>query len=219
MSVLIKHLFLDVYSEASPDGIDFIKEVNIRTIHYIGSGAYSSTGGVVLGEAGGGKKIAMYLVNALVEDPDPLNPARLLSVDDGGVFHTIHHEFGHIMHQLKHYPQSFKQITPGGYIGEQWINVRENKEALDAGFITPYGMSAYDEDFVEIFSTFVTMSPEQWEERLSEANEEGRAAIEEKLALIKGYIQNSWGMDMDNLRDIIQLRAAEIHGLEYINLK
>ncbi len=219
MTVLMKHLFIDAYSEASPDGIDFIKEVNVRTIHYVGSGAYLPSGGVTLGEAAGGKKITMYTVNSLVEDPDPLNAERLLSVDDGGVFHTIHHEFCHIMNQLKDYPQTFKQITPSSYIGEQWINVRDNKEAYDKGFITPYGMSAYDEDFVEIYSTYVTHSPEAWEARVGEASEEGRELINEKLALIRGYIKNSWGMDMDVIRDVIQLRASEIGDLEYENLK
>lgn len=228
MSVLLKHLYLEVYSEASPDGIEFVKDIQIREFLMVGSGAYDVNNKVILGEASGGKKITMYNVNAVVDDPNGLKPEMLLNQDYAGVFHTIHHEFCHILHQLKAYPQAFIQITPDGYVGGTWNNITENV-AIDAGFITPYGMSAYHEDFVELYSCYVTMTEEEWQAKLDTATEttdadgnkvkKGKELILTKMAIVRNYIQDTWGMDVDKIRDIILRRAGEIDQLEFEDLK
>ncbi len=76
-------------------------------------------------------------------------------------FHTMHHEFSHILHQTKSYPVSFGQVTPGSYDGRNWQD-RDSVESHRLGFITQYGSSATYEDFVETLSCTITDTDERW---------------------------------------------------------
>ncbi len=218
IAVLLKHLFIDVYSEASPDKINFIREYNVRLIQLVGSGQYEDNGGVVLGEAYGGKKMSLYRVNEF--DPDGISEQIPALLADKAVFQVIHHEYGHILHQLKDYPETFEPISIEDYVGNSW-NANENTEqnAFDLGFISRYGRMNANEDFVEIFSLYITSSAATWNARVAKASAEGQAIIAQKVEEVKGYLKTSWSMDLDNLRAIILRRAEEAKTLEYVNLK
>lgn len=216
MAVLMKHLWLDVYSEASPDGVKFVKQYSVRTIQLVGSGQFDS-GGKVLGQAESGKKIVMFDVNEL--NTNNLTDAVLRGEDS--YFHTIHHEFAHILHQTKNYPTNFRPISNADYTGDlAWQNL-DPQSALNLGFITPYGSKNENEDFVEIFSVYITMTEAEWNNRIGNANTAGKAKLEEKLDIIKNYISASWNMNMDELRAIILRRAQEVidKKLEFVDLK
>lgn len=228
LTVLMKHLWLDVYSEASPEGIDFVRQYAIRLIHYVGSGQWTSNG-VVLGSAEGGKKITMTDVNSI--NPDKLDARTLLA--HYGKFQIIHHEFAHILHQMKNYPTSFQQIK-GDYQGGQWVNTdpRGNQDANgdgypdenyptahSQGFVSPYASSDVNEDFVETYSIYITKTPEQWEAFLANAGATGRAYIDQKVAVVRDYMKLSWNMDLDHLRSIVTRRGNEIEHLKVKDLK
>ncbi|MDR2890621.1 MAG: putative zinc-binding metallopeptidase [Alistipes sp.] len=227
MAVLLKHLWLDVYAEASPEGSTFLKRHAIRLIQLVGSGGWNPNNTVKLGYAMGGKKIVLFNVNLLSESrPENLDPARLLDSESGGDFHTIHHEFAHILHQTKNFSTEYEQISVGDYLSTGWSESSNTQQkSIDLGFVTRYARMSKDEDFVEVYSCYVTMTPEAWEDLLNTATVDdngrrvGKELVLRKLEIVRNYIQEAWGMDIDKIRDIILRRAGEIQDLEFEDLK
>lgn len=196
-----KYLWLESYEELL--GPDFIRTYCPRLLFLIGSPAYNTDGSVVLGTAEGGLKITLYNVNSI----------SLTSIDveqlNYWYFKTMHHEFAHILHQTKDYPTEFNEITPSGYQPTGWVNVSD-QEALDMGFVSPYASSETQEDFVEIIAIYVTNTEEYWNNLVGSASAEGQGYINQKLEIVKDYMTTTWGIDLDELRDIVQRRSQEV---------
>ena len=211
LSIIMKYLWFDAYNEVI--GPDFIKENMPRTIHFIGSPAYNSEGTMVLGTAEGGLKITLYMVNSLddktLKNYDTMNKYY---------FHTLHHEFTHILNQKIPYDQSFKLITESGYVSGDWYTISD-KTAHQAGFITPYAMVEPLEDFAEMLSGYVTMSQSEWNAILADAGTTGAASISAKLDIVRNYMQESWNVDIDQLRAAVLRRASTLSAvdLEHLN--
>lgn len=211
LSIIMKYLWFDAYNEVV--GPDFIKENMPRTIHFIGSPAYNSEGTMVLGTAEGGLKITLYMVNSLddetLKDYDTMNKYY---------FHTLHHEFTHILNQKIPYDQSFKLITESGYVSGDWYLIPD-KTAHQAGFVTPYAMVEPLEDFAEMLSGYVTMSQSEWNAILADAGTTGAASISAKLDIVRNYMQESWNVDIDQLRAAVLRRANTLSAvdLEHLN--
>ena len=211
LSIIMKYLWFDAYNEVV--GPDFIKENMPRTIHFIGSPAYNSEGTMVLGTAEGGLKITLYMVNSLddetLKDYDTMNKYY---------FHTLHHEFTHILNQKIPYDQSYKLITESGYVSGDWYLIPD-KTAHQAGFITPYAMVEPLEDFAEMLSGYVTMSQSEWNAILADAGTTGAASISAKLDIVRNYMQESWNVDIDQLRAAVLRRANTLSAvdLEHLN--
>ena len=211
LSIIMKYLWFDAYNEVI--GPDFIKENMPRTIHFIGSPAYNSEGTMVLGTAEGGLKITLYMVNSLddktLKDYDTMNKYY---------FHTLHHEFTHILNQKIPYDQSFKLITESGYVSGDWYTISD-KTAHQAGFVTPYAMVEPLEDFAEMLSGYVTMSQSEWNAILADAGTTGAASISAKLDIVRNYMQESWNVDIDQLRAAVLRRASTFKAvdLEHLN--
>lgn len=168
LSYFIKHLFYDVYNLYGGD--DFMKRYGPRIFHYIGSAAYSPTTGTeTLGYASAGVKITLINVNNMklwTEDNEyTAADMELLNKDQ---FHTMHHEFSHIMHQTKSYPVTFGQVTPGSYDPRSWQE-RDSVESHRLGYITQYGSSASYEDFVETLSCTITETDCRWMQTIIDA--------------------------------------------------
>ena len=209
MAKLIKYLWIEAYNEHA--GIDFLRTYIPRVIHLIGSGAYNTNNTVLLGTAEGGLKITLYAINDL--DIDNVTIGQL----NEWYLRTIHHEFAHILHQTKNYPMEFKLITVDGYCGDDW-SLYEEYEALEAGFISAYSMKSYDEDFVELIAHYLINTQATWNSKLTTAGTTGRALIEEKFSIVRNYLKNSWGIDVDELRNIILERADNFKKLDLRNL-
>lgn len=196
-----KYLWLESYEELL--GPDFIRTYCPRLLFLVGSPAYNTDGSVVLGTAEGGLKITLYNVNSI----------SLTSIDveqlNYWYFKTMHHEFAHILHQTKNYPTEFNEITPSGYQPTGWVNVSE-QDALDMGFVSPYASSETQEDFVEIIAIYVTHTAEYWDNLVGSASAEGQGYINQKLEIVKDYMTTTWGIDLDELRDIVQRRSQEV---------
>ncbi|MDY5091178.1 MAG: putative zinc-binding metallopeptidase [Prevotella sp.] len=211
LSIIMKYLWFDAYNEVV--GPDFIKENMPRTIHFIGSPAYNSEGTMVLGTAEGGLKITLYMVNSLddetLKDYDTMNKYY---------FHTLHHEFTHILNQKIPYDQSYKLITESGYVSGDWYLISD-KTAHQAGFITPYAMVEPLEDFAEMLSGYVTKSQSEWNAILADAGTTGAASISAKLDIVRNYMQESWNVDIDQLRAAVLRRANTLSAvdLEHLN--
>lgn len=217
LAIIIKYLWFDAYAEAI--GPDFIKENVPRVIHLIGSPAFNSNGTIVLGTAEGGQKVTLYTVNSLTDEN-----LKDYSYLNDYYFHTMHHEFTHILNQKIAYNKSFDKVTASGYVSGDWTNV-EDVDAQKKGFVTAYAMEEGKEDFAEMLSTYVTSTPTQWEKILSTAGANmvdetltARQAIEQKLSIVRDYMSKSWGLDIDKLRDAVLHRGNELSSLDLEHL-
>ena len=209
MAKLTKYLWIDSYNELL--GETFIKTYCPRMIQLIGSKAYNSQGSVVLGTAEGGMKITLYNVNEL----DVNNP----NIDflNTWFFKTMHHEFAHILHQTKNYSTDFNLISTD-YQGPSWLNLESDEIANTMGFITRYASFSPDEDFVEIISNYITHDADYWENVLNNGGALGKIKLQKKFDIVRKYLKDSWGIDIDKLRDIVQRRSGSLSEVDLENL-
>ena len=161
----IRYLFYDVYTKYAGD--DFMKLYGPRIFHFIGSTGYSPTTGTeVLGTASGGVKITLYNVNEVKRYTDDVEyTAEDVEVLNERIFHTMHHEFSHILHQTKSYPVTFGQVTSGSYDPITWQE-RDSTTTHQLGYVTHYASSANYEDFVETLSCIITDTDHRWMNRI-----------------------------------------------------
>lgn len=222
LAILIKHVWLESYTEAvNPE---FMKTYVPRIIQLTGSYKWNTNGSQVLGTAEGGLKVMIYGVNELdIDNPrintsNPYESHQAQPIDmNYWFFHTMHHEFCHILTQKKEYDTSFRAISAATYHATDWINLEDKKVAKE-GFVTAYAASEYNEDFAEIYATYITNTPEGWQKILDAAGADGTAILNQKLDLMKSYFMNSWNIDLDELRDIVLRRSAESVTLDLRNL-
>lgn len=204
MAKLIKFLCLEAYDEAG--GKDFTRAVFPKLLYCIGEFQYKNNGTMILGTAENGKKIIMTgsnLISNFENDIDKLNTYY---------FKTIHHEFTHIMNQTKDYPASLKTITGTGYVGDSWSTepyIREDYY-LQHGFVSDYSQHSDVEDIAEMLSIYVVTSSENWNAMLEKAGKEGAELLTTKMNIVKDYMVKSFNIDLDNLRQIVQRRQAEV---------
>lgn len=151
LALLTKYLWYDSYDELT--GKDFIKSYGPRILHLVGSPAYNpNTGSETLGLAEGGLKVTLFKVNEMdLNDIDMLNEYY---------FRTMHHEFGHILHQTKSYPTDFNLLSTGRYDDGSWQSKQPGYVA-SLGFITPYASSQAREDFAETIANYLTRTQDQ----------------------------------------------------------
>ena len=189
----IRYLFYDVYTKFA--GENFMKSYGPRMFHFIGSTGYSPTTGTeVLGTAAGGVKITLYNVNEI----KPWSENVVYTPDDVEVlneriFHTMHHEFSHILHQTKSYPITFGQVTSGSYDPIDWQE-RDSVTTHQLGYVTHYASSATYEDFVETLSGIITDTDHRWMNRIISATCAGIAQGDQQRILT---LIDSLGIDVD----------------------
>ena len=209
LAILVKHLWIEVYNEML--GKEFLSQYCPRLFHLIGSPAYNTQGSIILGTAEGGLKVTLYNVNMLdVENPD-------IDMLNYWYFKTMHHEFAHILHQTKSYTTDFNMISATDYQSGSWVNIGDEK-ALQMGFVSPYGSSESQEDFVEILAVYVTNTEDYWQSILEIAGEEGAAKIMQKFHIVEDYLKSSWSIDITELREIVLRRSAEVETMDLTSL-
>jgi len=154
LAVLCKYLWFDVYDKVA--GEDFLKSYGPRIILLIGSPAYNPTSGTeIVGLAEGGIKVSLFKVNELnrfINNADMMNEYY---------FKTMHHEFAHILHQTKTYPNEFNTISIGHYDSNNWQD-RSAGQVASLGFVTTYASSEFREDFAETIANYIVKTDEQW---------------------------------------------------------
>ena len=208
MAKLMLYLCLEPYNEIT-GSMEFIRNYYPKMIHLIGSAAYRNNNTMVLGTAEGGLKITMYYVNELRIDPDWLNTYY---------FKTMHHEFAHILNQTKPFSTDFNMISGSDYVTDAWSSrYTSDSAAQKDGFISAYASSEANEDFVELLSIYVTNPASYWENMLANAGA-GASIINAKFDIVYNYMLNSWDIDLNELRDIIQERQGKLDELDLDNL-
>ena len=193
----VLYCWLQAYDEVA--GVTFTRTYVPKIIQLVGSYAHNKKGTVVMGTAEDGLKVTLYAVNYFKTDKSTLN----------NYFQIMHHEFTHILTQNKDYDTEFRNISDKDYITGEWSTKYES-EALAAGFINAYAMSEYNEDFAETLSFYLIYTPDQWQQKMKLAGEEGAAIIEKKLTIIRSYLKSAWDIDIDNLRDVLQRRIDDV---------
>ncbi len=159
LALLCKYLWIDAYKTVAQDHDQFLKANAPRVIHVIGSPAYQNNQ-IMVGLAEGGVKISLYNINNLdVSNAEALNEL---------CFHTMHHEFTHVLHQKKTYPNTFNLLSNTKYDASTWAS-RNSGEMRSLGFVTPYAASAYREDFAEVTSTYICSDDATWAKILDDA--------------------------------------------------
>ncbi|MDR1584734.1 MAG: putative zinc-binding metallopeptidase [Prevotellaceae bacterium] len=204
LAQIVKHVWIDAYDEMLGNK-HFMRKYVPKIIHLIGSPAYNDDGSIVLGTAEGGLKVTLYMVNNL--DVNSIDMENL----NYYYFHTMHHEFAHILHQTKEYDTEWKQISNADYIGNNWIyEVRDTVKYRKKGFISAYSMMNHNEDFVEYYSYYVTNSQSWWDNEWAKGGAEGIAIMNKKLTIVRNYFKQVWNIDLDKMREIVLSRSAEV---------
>jgi len=212
---LVKNLCIDAYDEVA--GIRFTQAYFPKMFVFYGEWVYNSNGSYTRGSAEGGKKIILYGVN-YVNDHLDLSAAENLRTT---YIPTIHHEFMHILNQVKDFPKEFSQITPGDYVGSSWNSSPYSDPAYfrPHGFISRYSQGSDREDMAEMLSQYVMYPQEWWDARMAESvtykedgsvDLDGASLIQTKLDIMRSYLKDNFGIDLDLLRGSIQRRLADI---------
>lgn len=227
MAHLVKYLCVETYNEVA--GIEFTRSQFPKMFFLIGEWEYRNNGSFILGTAEGGRKIllsGLAYLNPILEGKTEYNSFPFVFGDNVAenlnyyYIKTIHHEFTHILNQTKDYPTAFRQVTPSSYVSDSQFSEPYVSAYLKRGFISAYAQTNTAEDFAEMVSEYVTHSPEWWEEQMKAADttwsddpdqvQTGRVLIEQKLDITRDYLFTTWNIDIDELRDCILRRQADI---------
>ncbi len=198
--VPMSQLVLDMWAEPMLAGAsqEFVSLTFPKLLVYVGSPAMKLDGTRILGQAEGGTLIRFTEVNQF--DSENIGWINMQ-------MHTAYHEYGHVIHQRFGLPNEYRKVTPDSYTLTGWRTVTP-EEALRRGMVSPYGTMNPQEDFVELFSTYIIASDQELY-NLFEKEHEGRPILNEKLSIQKKYM-TSIGIDMDAVRAAYQARIAEI---------
>ena len=224
LAIMVRHLWIDAYAEAA--GREFIKANGPKIYQLLGSPEFNTQGSIVLGYAESGVKITLFRVNEIdidapyVNITDPFRDHYESPLDlNFWYFHTMHHEFFHILTQLKNYSTDYQTISAGHYHTSDWVNVDDADAPLE-GFVTGYASGEYNEDIAEMYSTYVTSTDEAWQKIMDVAatstvnDKTCDKILEEKLEIVRSYLNDSWGIDLENLREIVLRRTQEVTTLD-----
>ena len=210
LAIITKFMWFDPYAETI--GLDFVKENVPRIIVAVGIPGYTRYRTEVVGSAEGGYKVTLSKVNALTDDL--LKDYHSMTAF---YFHTMHHEFMHILNQKKPYDESYDNISRADYVSGNWTSVPE-KRAYALGFVSPYSMENPAEDIAELYSIYVTSTPDEWNTILKAAGNKGASTINRKLKMVRDYMKNSWNADIDLLRNAVLRRGGKISTLDLNSL-
>lgn len=188
LAVLTKYLWLDVYKTLAGEKDVFLKRYSPRIIHVIGSKSYNPTQGTeTLGVAEGGIKITLA-------NTTQLNYYDIAMMNEY-FFQTMHHEFSHILDQTKLHPSSFNLLSNGQYDAMSWSETPDSI-AFGRGFVSPYAMSAYSEDWVENIASYITIDSTTWADMMVAASYDWELLdIEDESA----YWKKAQGADLDTI--------------------
>lgn len=200
----IKTVWIDNYVAVA--GELFMKRYAPKFFVLVGSASYNTDGTITLGTAEGGRKIMLYVLNDFrIKGMSDYRPVDSLNVKE--MFHTIEHEFGHILHQTVLYTPDFKRISVGMYTAN-WNNVSDGAARAD-GFVTAYAMSAPDEDFVEMISMMLTEGKGGFDVIVNSITgtspngisaEEAKSRLRQKETIVVNYFKDTWNIDFYNLQ-------------------
>ncbi|WP_316835730.1 substrate import-associated zinc metallohydrolase lipoprotein [Pedobacter nutrimenti] len=179
-------------------GKNFFMPIVPKEVALFGSAQYRTEDHTrLLGTADAGRQINLFEVNKF--DPDDFD-------DFLEKFHTIHHEFTHILNQNIPVPPGYEEVS-NNYVGAQWIQ-RTEEEAQSLGFITPYSRMNKNEDFAEMTSTLLVEGQDYFDVYTNSASADGAAKLRAKERIIVDYFKASFGMDFRALQAEVKKAIA-----------
>jgi substrate import-associated zinc metallohydrolase lipoprotein len=192
----IKKVWIDNY--VAEAGKLFMQKYIPKFFILVGSANWNTDGTITLGTAEGGRRIVLYVLNDFrVKGMQGYGPSD--SVNIKMMFHTIEHEFGHILHQTVLYPQEFKRISVGDYTSN-WNNIADST-ANEKGFISAYAQSAPDEDFVEMISIMLTEGKARYEQFINNIKSaDAKSRLRQKEAIVVNYFKDVWNINFTSLQ-------------------
>jgi substrate import-associated zinc metallohydrolase lipoprotein len=192
----IKKVWINNY--VAEAGQTFMKTLIPKFFILVGSASWNIDGTITLGTAEGGREIVLYVLNDfLVKGMPGYVPADSFNIKQ--MFHTIEHEFGHILHQTVLYPQEFKQISVGSYTSN-WNNTTD-KQANENGFVSAYAQSAYDEDFVETIAIMLIEGKAGFDALVNSiSSTTAQSKLRQKEAIVVNYYKDVWGINFYSLQ-------------------
>jgi substrate import-associated zinc metallohydrolase lipoprotein len=177
----IKKTWIVPYEQQA--GPHFIKKLSPKQFVLVGSPEYNTNGTITLGTAEGGRKVVLYKINDFAKS----NKAEVKQM-----LHTIHHEFGHILHQTILYPEEYKRVTTD--YTANW-NDFSLADARSRGYITQYARNNPDDDFVEMISLMLIEGKQGFDALVNSAPESGRLLLRRKEQLVVRYYKEAWNID------------------------
>lgn len=169
-------------------GANFIKKLAPRQFVLVGSAQYNSDGTITLGTAEAGRKVVLYVIN----DFDKKNKKEVKQM-----LHTIHHEYGHILHQTIMYPEEYKRVTTN--YTANWYDY-SLADARSRGFITEYARNNPDDDFVEMISIMLIEGRTGFNAIVNSAPGSAQTSLRRKEELVVQYFKEAWSIDFYNLQ-------------------
>jgi substrate import-associated zinc metallohydrolase lipoprotein len=211
----VKKVWIDTYIAEA--GEVFMKKYCPKFFALAGSASWNTDGTITLGTAEGGRKVVLYVLNDFrTRDMTGYRPSDSFNVKQ--MFHTIEHEFGHILHQTVYYPVNFKTISVGLYTSN-WNNVRDAQANRD-GFVTAYAESAPDEDFVEMISMMLTEGRSGFDAIVNSipagisengiTQAEAKSRLRKKEAIVVNYFKDTWGIDFYRLQTRVRTAVEQL---------
>lgn len=228
MVLPVAKIFLDMWVGPLIAGSDtaFVEQHFPRMILLVGSPAYQLDGTIVLGQAEGGMLIRFTEINKYT-------PGNVDWVERQ--LNTAFHEYAHIMHQTFNMPDDFREVSPDNYTQNGWQPLTSN-QAIIRGMVTPYGTSSVQEDYAELFATYVmkddalldvlvrgkpiTLNKDNWDDMTEEERENalllkasmeaGCKLIAKKFAILKKHL-GSAGLDIDKVRTAFQAQLSNFN--------
>ncbi|WP_245843698.1 zinc-binding metallopeptidase [Niastella vici] len=211
----VKKVWIDTYI-AETDSM-FMKKYVPKFFALAGSASWNTDGTITLGTAEGGRKVVLYVLNNFrTKGMTGYVPSDSFNIKQ--MFHTIEHEFGHILHQTVMYPQDFKTISVGFYTSN-WNNVSDATAHKD-GFVTAYAESAPDEDFVEMIGVMLTEGRAGFEAIIKSipagtsdnntTQAQAIARLRMKESIVVSYFKDTWGIDFYSLQTRVRTQVDKL---------
>lgn len=185
----VKSIWIRPYEKVA--GNTFIRRYAPKQFVLAGSSEYNENGTEVLGQAEGGRKILLLRLNKF----EKRNPGQVLEL-----LHTIHHEFAHILHQTKLYPQEWKALNPEWYTAT-WFNSTD-AEANNQGLVTAYAKASPDEDFVETVSVLLVFGQSYFDAIVNKSSvpDAAKTILRRKEIMVTEYFNRQFGIDFRKLQ-------------------
>jgi substrate import-associated zinc metallohydrolase lipoprotein len=125
------------------------------------------------------------------------------------MFHVIHHEYAHILDQNVQVPIEFSASSASSYTSD-WLNIGD-QQALNDGFITPYGQSDKGEDFAEMVALMLVNGKPWFDNLVNSINytgttangttaEKARGRLRQKEAIVIKYFKEAWNINFYGLQ-------------------
>lgn len=203
----IRHAWIKPYIDEA--GLLFFKNISPKFFILVGSGGWNTNGTQLLGTAEGGRKVTLYDINNFRMKGMPGYNAANDSANVLQMFHTIQHEFAHILDQNISVPVSYSAGSANSYTSD-WHNITADEARLE-GFVRNYAQGSKDEDFADQASMMLVYGKEWFDNYVNSipvanvspngiTGSQARARLRQKEASIVAYFKQAWNVDFYKLQ-------------------